>query len=226
MRLRYFGSVAAVIAVTAVAGWAAAAQTGGHAAPAAQGTQINSPLQGFSQNGDQPIRITSTSLEVRDKDHIATFIGNVYVVQGDSTLRCTKLIVFYDQSASASPAPKGGQSASGSSNQQIRRLEAKGGVVVTQKDQTATGDNGEFDMKTNTAVLTGNVVVTQGDNVIRGEKLIVDMTTGVSHVEAGKAGKGRVDALIKPNNPPSAQPGNPPGSGTKEQKPSAPLKIN
>jgi lipopolysaccharide export system protein LptA len=208
----------------AAAGWAAAAQTGARAAPA-QGTQVTSPLQGFSQNSDQPIRITSTSLEVRDKDHIATFIGNVHVVQGDTTLRCKTLVVFYDQSAPAGATAKAGQS-SGTSNQQIKRLEAKGGVVITQKDQTATGDNGEFDMKTNTATLTGNVIVTQGDNVIRGEKLIVDMTTGVSHVEAGKSGKGRVDALIKPNNPPPGPPGTAPASGAKEPKPSAPMKIN
>jgi len=208
-----------VLVVMAAAGWAAAAQTGGHGAPT-QGVQ--NPLQGFSQNGDQPIRITSTSLEVRDKDHYATFIGNVHVVQGDTTLRCKTLVVFYDQDTGPAPAAKAGQS--GTSNQQIKRLEAKGGVVVTQKDQTATGDNGTFDMKTNTAILTGNVVVTQGDSVVRGEKLIVDMTTGVSRVEAGKSGKGRVDALFKPNSPPGSQPGSAPGA--KEAKPSAPLKIN
>jgi len=131
-------------------------------------------------------------------------------------------VVFYDQDTGPAPAAKAGQS--GTSNQQIKRLEAKGGVVVTQKDQTATGDNGTFDMKTNTAILTGNVVVTQGDSVVRGEKLIVDMTTGVSRVEAGKSGKGRVDALFKPNSPPGSQPGSAPGA--KEAKPSAPLKIN
>jgi lipopolysaccharide export system protein LptA len=240
--IRYLGSAGAVLAVLAAAGWAAAAQTGGHAAPASQGTQtVVNPL-GFSQNSDQPIRITSTSLEVRDKDHIATFIGNVHVVQGESTLRCKTLVVFYDQpgDAEAAPAapkagqaktaraaaPKAGQTTSG--NQQIKRLEAKGNVVVTQKDQatqkdqTATGDNGVFDMKTNTATLTGNVVVTQGDNVIRGEKMIIDMVTGVSRIESGK---GRVDALIKPNSPPSTGPGSAP-SGAKEAKPSAPLKIN
>jgi lipopolysaccharide export system protein LptA len=219
--MRYFASLAAVVVVMAAAGWAAAAQTGGHGAPApTQG--VANPLQGFSQNSDQPIRITSTSLEVRDKDHYATFIGNVHVVQGDTTLRCKTLVVFYDQDTGPAAPAKAGQS--GASNQQIKRLEAKGGVVITQKDQTATGDNGTFDMKTNIAILTGNVVVIQGDSVVRGEKLIVDMTTGVSRVEAGKSGKGRVDALFKPNSPPPGQPGTAPGA--KEAKPSAPLKIN
>ena len=34
--------------------------------------------------------------------------------------------------------------------------------MVTQKDQTATGEIGIFDMKTNTVTLNGNVVMTQG----------------------------------------------------------------
>ena len=240
---RYLGGTAAILAVLAAAGWAAAAQTGGrpaaaptggHPAAASQTTQpVANPL-GFSQNSDQPIRITSTSLEVHDKDHFATFSGNVHVVQGESTLTCKTLVVFYEDHSEAGPAPKAAPKKAGqsSSNQSIKRLEAKGSVVVTQKDQatqkdqTASGDNGVFDVKTNTAILTGNVVVTQGDNVIRGDKLFMDMTTGVTRVESGK---GRVDALIKPNNSaggPGGPPGNAPGSGAKESKPSAPLKIN
>jgi lipopolysaccharide export system protein LptA len=218
---RNLASVAAVVVIMA-AGWAAAAQNAGHpaSAPAAQSTGLVSPL--FSQDSDQPIRITSTSLEVRDKDHFATFFGNVHAVQGDSTLKCKKLVVFYEDNSSPATAPKPGQKSS--SNQQIKRLEAKGGVVVTQKDQTATGDDGVFDMKTNTAILTGNVVVTQGDSVVQGDRLIIDMTTGVSRVEAGKSSKGGVKALFKPNSPPGGQPGNAPGA--KEPKPAAPLKIN
>jgi lipopolysaccharide export system protein LptA len=218
--MRYLGGAGAVVAVLAAAGWAAAAQTSGHSPPpAAQSTGVISPL--FSQDSDQPIKITSNSLEVRDKNHIATFVGNVIAVQGDSTLKCKKLVVFYEDSSGPAPASKAGQTSS--SNQQIKKLVAKGGVVVTQKDQTATGEEGVFEMKTNVAILTGNVVVTQGDNVIRGDKLYIDMTTGVSRVESNK---GRVDALFKPNSPPGAQSGNAPATGAKETKPSAPLKIN
>lgn len=217
--MRYLGSIATVVALMSAAGWAAAAQTSGHSAPAAQSTGVISPL--FSQDSDQPIKITANSLEVRDKDHIATFIGGVIAIQGDSTLKCKKLVVFYEDNSGPAAAPKAGQKSS--SNQQIKKLEAKGSVVVTQKDQTATGDEGTFEMKTNMAILTGNVIVTQGDNVIRGDKLYIDMTTGVSRIESNK---GRVDALIKPSSPPSGQPGNASGTGAKEAKPSAPLKLN
>ncbi len=159
---------------------------------------VPNALQGFSQNRDQPVQIDASTLEVRDKDKVATFSGGVKVVQGDVTLRCRSLVVYYDQDSSpnnlktAQPGPQG--------QQQIRKLEAKGSVVVTQKDQTATGESAIFEMRTNTVTLAGNVLVTQGQNVLRGERLVVDLTSGVSRVESGKPGQGggRVQGLFLP----------------------------
>ena len=157
-------------------------------------------LQGFSQNRDQPVHIEAASLEVRDKQKQATFSGDVRVKQGDTGLRCKSLVVFYEQSGEPTNASKTLQAANPGpgGEQRIKRLEARGGVVVTQKDQTATGELGIFDMKTNTVTLTGNpVVMTQGQNVLRGGKLVVDLTSGVSRVEAGKSGQG-VQMLVQP----------------------------
>jgi lipopolysaccharide export system protein LptA len=175
-------------------------------------------LQGFSQNRDKPVQIDAATLEVRDKDKIATFLGNVKMVQGDTTMRCKSLAVFYDQDATpgamtaAKPGP-GGQ-------QKIKRLEAKGGVIVTQKDQTATGDNGVFDMKSNTVTLLGGVVVTQGQNVLRGESLVVNLTTGVSRVES-KTGQGRVQGLFLPSSASDNKPGNAPAPASTAAGPAA-----
>ena len=157
-------------------------------------------LQGFSQNRDQPVHIEAATLEVRDKQKEATFSGDVRVKQGDTGLRCKSLVVFYEQSGQPTDASKTLQAASPGpgGEQRIKRLEARGGVVVTQKDQTATGELGIFDMKANTVTLTGNpVIMTQGQNVLRGGKLVVDLTSGVSRVEAGKSGQG-VQMLVQP----------------------------
>ena len=167
----------------------------------AQGAMSGVPnaMQGFSQNRDQPIQIEAASLEMRDKKKEATFAGNVKVVQGDTTMTSKSLVVFYDSgpAAPASPqpaAPKGTKSASmqsatpgpgGSSS--IRRLEAKGSVVVTQKDQVVTGETAIFDTRANLITMTGGpggVVLTQCKNVLKGDRLKVDMTTGVSRVES------------------------------------------
>jgi lipopolysaccharide export system protein LptA len=159
---------------------------------------VNGPpnaLQGFSQNRGQPVKIEASRLEVRDKDKKATFSGKVKVVQGDTTMRCATLVVFYEPKQPGAPTKAAMPAATPGpgGSQQISKLEALGGVTVTQKDQTATGDNGLFDMKSNTVTLTGNVLVSQGPNVLRGNKLVVDLTTGVSHVESGN---GPVQMLI------------------------------
>ena len=154
-------------------------------------------LQGFSQNRDLPVKINAAALEVRDKDKAATFSGDVRAVQGDTELRCKTLTVHYDEEQrstgmkAAEPGPAG--------HQQIRRIEAKGGVVVTQKDQTTNGDSVVFDMRANIVTLIGNVVLTRGQDIFRGHKLVVDLTSGTSKIESGSTRSG-VEALIQPRN--------------------------
>jgi lipopolysaccharide export system protein LptA len=194
-RVHCAARVCAFLAAVVAAGAPALAQP----KPQQQQQQPNgppNPLQGFSQNRDQPVKINAASLDVRDKSKVATFSGNVQLVQGDTTLRCKTLVVYYDGDnaggpavKSATPGPAGGSS--------IRRMEAKGGVLVTQKDQTATGESAIYDMKENTVRLFpangGTVAVTQGPNVVRGPRLVVHLDTGVSHFEGG------VESLIIPN---------------------------
>src|SRR6201997_4414910 len=62
-------------------------------------------LQGFSRNRNEPMKIRAASLEVRQKDKMATFTGDVYVLQGDTEMRCKQLVVFYEEEASARPRP-------------------------------------------------------------------------------------------------------------------------
>jgi lipopolysaccharide export system protein LptA len=166
---------------------------------------VPNAMQGFSQNRDQPIQIEAATLEMRDKKKEATFSGNVKVVQGDTTMTSKTLVVFYEstQAPAAGPAPDSKaptksapiQSSTpgpgGSSS--IRRLEARGNVVVTQKDQVVTGETAVFDTKTNLITMLGGVVLTQCKNVLRGDRLLVDMTTGVSRVESDS---GKVQGLF------------------------------
>src|SRR5476649_15506 len=99
-----------------------------HAQPVSKGPP--NALQGFSQNHDQPVHIEAATLEVRDKDKVATFSGNVKVTQGDTTMKCKSLLVFYeggedaDKGKTMQPAAPGPGGA-----QKIKRLEARGSVV-------------------------------------------------------------------------------------------------
>ena len=179
---------------------ASGAVFGARAQSSVQG--VPNAMQGFTQNRDQPIQIEAASLEMRDKKKEATFSGNVKVVQGDTTMTAKTLVVFYEGGSPTSPPTaakptKAGplQSATpgpgGSSS--IKRLEAHGGVVVTQKDQVVTGETAIFDTKANLITMIGGVVLTQCKNVLRGDRLMVDMTTGVSRVESDS---GKVQALL------------------------------
>jgi lipopolysaccharide export system protein LptA len=178
------------------------------------------PVQSMiqSQGQDQPVQIEAASLEVRDKNKMATFAGNVQVVQGDTTMKCQKLVVFYGQevgiapSAAAAPDAKPAGPTMPKSAQNIRRIEARGGVTVVTKDQNASGDLGVYDLVSKTITLTGNVVVSQGQNVIHGERVVVDTVTGNARVESSNQGGGtapsRVRALIQPNQGPNGGSGN------------------
>jgi lipopolysaccharide export system protein LptA len=193
-------AVAACCALSVVAVSEAAAQSAVPTVPNA--------MQGFSQNRDQPIQIEAATLEMRDKKKEATFTGNVKVIQGDTTMTSKVLVVFYESKDQNPPpaAPAGGKAAAKSApppmqaaapgpggSSSIKRLEAKGNVVVTQKDQVVTGELAVFDTKTNLITMSGGVVLTQCQNVLKGDRLLVDMTTGVSRVESDT---GKVNGLF------------------------------
>ena len=215
-QLRFLAVVCIAIGATFVSG-------GLHAQSSMQG--VPNAMQGFSQNRGKPIKIESQSLEMRDKKKEATFVGSVKVVQGDTTMLSDVLVVFYDnnepgnpgaaakaKAATSAPAKSATPGPDGSSS--IRRLEAKGHVIVTQKDQVVTGETAIYDTRSNLTTMLGNVVLTQGPNVLKGDRLIVDMTTSVSRVESDS---GRVQGLFQS----SGQQSGPllPGGPAKQPKP-------
>jgi lipopolysaccharide export system protein LptA len=193
------------------------------AAPAQESKAPPNALQGFSQNKNEPVNIKSASLEVQDRNKMATFTGNVHLVQGDTTLRCKVLVVYYDADQttggpavkSAAPGPTG--------SSQIRRMEAKGNVIVTQKDQTASGELGIYDVTDQTVTLStpggGKVSVTQGPNILRSPRLVVHLDTGISHFVGG------VEALFNPESNKrdnASGPAAPAAGGTKTAPPPKP----
>ena len=232
------------IGLTLACVFGAAAQPAGQAAPP-------SSTPGLSMDGDQPVRIESNTLEVRDKIRQATFSGDVKLTQGDTIIKCKVLVVFYEDTAAptkkgAPPPVTAGVQPEKKSGQKIKRAECKGDVFVIQKEQTATGENAVFDVKSNTVVITGNAVVTQGQMVTRGERLVSNLTTGITNVYSApvaSSGKGeppkaptRVEVLMQPGSAkdvkatpapaqpaPAATPAPPPSA---KAAPKGPLRLN
>jgi lipopolysaccharide export system protein LptA len=160
------------------------ALTAGAALAAEQTAKLPLSYQGLGMSSDQPIQFESEQLEVRDQDQTAVFSGHVIVRQDKTVLKSDTLVVYYVGSATGNTPQQ---------QQQVRRLEATGNVLVTSADQTASGEKAVFDTAANTIVMTGNVVLTQGPNVIRGARLSIDINTSQAHMEGG-----RVQMLIAP----------------------------
>jgi lipopolysaccharide export system protein LptA len=214
MKLNLFASFAAVAlafsmpAAHAVAQQPAAAPAAKPApAPAREGKKergASGPLGSLGGgNSKEPIKIDADRLDVFDKDGKAVFKGNVVAVQGETTMRCTTLTVFYerqsqkDQGGQAA-APKAQPAAAASPNDAVRQIDCAGPVTVVSKDQVATSDNATFDRVANKVVLTGNAALSQCQNVTRGERIVYDLTTGIANVETTPGG--RVKALFVPGN--------------------------
>lgn len=156
--------------------------------PAKPQTPPASPLAGFGAKSDPntPIDIEAATLDANDTLKTAIYRGDVKAVQGESAILTPELIAHYTGSAAAGmgptgargdPAPKG--------TTQLTRVQARQKVTVTSaNDQSATGDQADFDIKTNTVIVTGNVTMKQGRNVSHGPKAVIDLTTGLYRMES------------------------------------------
>ncbi len=140
--------------------------------------------QGINRNA--PIDIAADSLEIRDKEKRARFVGNVRVRQEKFQLTARKLWLRY--SGNLMPVEASTENSKTREPIQIRSVRAEGKVLITTPDaQTVTGDWAEYDAGKHRVVVGGKVVLTTGDNVLKGEKLIVDLKTGKSRFIAGKS---------------------------------------
>lgn len=116
---------------------------------------------------DQPIDITADELEVRQKDNLAVFKGQVVVTQGDLKFSSQSLTVYY--------ATK-----EGASTPTISRLDAAGNVRLTSPSESVQGDWGVYDVDQRIVTLGGAVILERGDTTIVGDRLELDLQSGVT----------------------------------------------
>jgi lipopolysaccharide export system protein LptA len=154
----------------------------------AQAASPEGAFSGLGSDSREPIRIDADRLDVYDRENRAVYAGNVVAVQGDTTIRCSALTIFFER--------QGGEAAASDEGDSINRIECDGPVTILSKDQVATGDRAVYDRQIGQMVMTGNVALSQGPNVTRGERLVYDIDRGVANVEAGASQ--RVRGLFVP----------------------------
>lgn len=143
--------------------------------------QDNGPFGGFKHDSSEPIEITSESLEVRQSDQVAIFVGDVKAGQGTLRLTASRVEVYYDQEAQ------------GGSTGAIKRLEAEGNVFLSNGAETARGARAVYDVASGIVTMFGDVLLTQGANGLSGDRLNIDLNTGVGKVE------GNVKTTFRPS---------------------------
>jgi lipopolysaccharide export system protein LptA len=174
---------------------------------------------GFGNFGSskEPIKIDANKLDVFDKEGRAVFTGDVVAVQGESTMKCTIMTVFYEQrDQNGGQAAPAAQTADDSA---IKKIDCKGPVTIVSRTQVATGENATFDRGSNKIMLTGNATLSDGPNVTKGERVLYDINTGVANIETTPGG--RVRALFVPGQggPAPTGAGGTPATGAAKPKP-------
>lgn len=117
-----------------------------------------------------PVDITSQRLDVQQAKGLATFSGNVVVIQGGFRLEAAKVVADF-----------------GGKGSDIKSINATGGVTITRPGQggvteKATGTAASYTPGTQQLMLTGAVTLVRGPSQLSGDKLVYDIATGNARV--------------------------------------------
>ncbi|NCO03887.1 MAG: ostA-like family protein [Alphaproteobacteria bacterium] len=117
---------------------------------------ITTPVyaQGPLNAGDEPIEISAgQALEWHQKDQQYIARGDVVVTQGTTTIKSSELVADYREGAT--------------SNTEIWQLTATGNVIISDAENTVTGDKGVYNVEQGLATVTGdNLTLTSPGQVI------------------------------------------------------------
>ena len=129
----------------------------------------------ISEDSKEPIEITANQLEFNDESGIATFEGDVLIIQGDLRLTAEFVEVVYSDDRS-----------------KIDSMIAKINVRLTSGPDKAKSDAADYDLSRGSIILTGNVSILQDGNTLVAERTEIDLDTGSSKAS------GRVKTVLIP----------------------------
>ena len=141
----------------------------------------------------EPIEIVANRMDAYNDKKMVIFSGNAVATQGDREIKSDRLILYYKKQAGKKEAT-GVKAMEGTGD--LEKIEAKGHVVVTQKERVATGDEAVYYQDSGQIIMTGNATLRDGKNTIKGDKVIVFVNENRGVVESKD--KKRVKAVIYP----------------------------
>jgi lipopolysaccharide export system protein LptA len=141
------------------------------------------------------IEIVSDRMDAFNEKKLIIFAGNAVATQGDKKIKADRLLLYYKKDGGKKDKVAG-KAVEGAGD--LDKIEAKGNVIVTQKQRVATGDEAVYFHDSEQIVMTGNPVLRDGKNTIKGDKVIVYLNEDRGVVESNPQKKERVKAVIYP----------------------------
>jgi lipopolysaccharide export system protein LptA len=132
-------------------------------------------------------------MDAFNEKKLVVFSGNAVATQGDKEIKSDRLLLYYKKEAGKKDKV-GAKEVEGTGD--LEKIEAKGNVVVTQKERVATGDEAVYFQDSGQIIMTGNATLRDGKNLIKGDKVTVFVNEDRGVVESDP--KKRVKAVIYP----------------------------
>lgn len=151
------------------------------------------PVAAFDLDSDAPIAVSAENARLDDAKGMATYTGDVVVVQNQTRLTADRVVLYRDAEG-------------------LKRIEAFGDPARYQ--QPATTEQAETRARARTIIYAARenqltfreaAVIEQGNNLFRGERILYDTAERVVTAEGGQEGDGkpgRVEMIIQPNQAP------------------------
>lgn len=145
-----------------------------------------SPCYALRSDRDQPIDIQADRVEIKEKEEISEYIGNVHLQQGSLDIKADRVTVYL-------------------SNGKLIKILIIGSPAVFQQKPENNKDivrssamHMEYFASKEHLVLKTNATVVQGDNHFSGDFIEYDTLNSTVKANKEKGSESRVHAIIKP----------------------------
>ena len=141
-------------------------------------------LMSFDTNINAPLKVDADKMFI---DKIALeggLSGSVSINQGPLNFRADQMEFTFTNNTSM-PI--------------IKSLYASNGVVISNQDMTATGNNASYSVSNNEIILLGNVTVKNNFTTLKGNKLLIDLKSGAINFIADDNQNNRVKGVLRQN---------------------------
>lgn len=138
-------------------------------------------LMSFDTNINAPLKVDADKMYI---DKIALeggLSGSVNINQGPLNFKADQMKFIFTNDVSL-PL--------------VTNLYASNGVVISNQDMTATGNNASYSVSSNEIILLGNVTVENNLTTLKGDKLLIDLETGAIDFMANNNQNNRIKGVL------------------------------